>query len=129
MDDRPEQRYLVHIRLGGTVPVRDRLAKDVPGIKTILEQISSGVCQLAYSSQDGGSFGFLVRTHLHATKIIRKLESPGDSSFFPDPNKPIKSSPLSNDDQLLVLEIGDDFSSRGMGRAGTWLQRNRVEDF
>ncbi len=121
--EQDERRYLVHIRLGGDSATIDRIKSTAPEIKSILDQISAGNCQFAYASHDGATFGFLVESRMPATAILIRLESP-DKSKPADLTRTISGSPLINDDQLMVLEIGDDFSSRGMGRAGTWLQHH-----
>ena len=99
----------------------ERIRDTAPGIKDVLEGISGGNCQLAYASHDGASFGFLLSTRLTAAQIINRLESPSPDGTPPEK---LRGSSLQNDDEVLVLELGDDYFARRLGRAMTWLQRN-----
>ena len=122
--DSEQRRYLVHIRLGGSKPTLERIRETAPGIKSILEQISGGDCQLAYTSHDGSSFGFLLKTGLHATAVVRRLQGPDRDDSWAHPDEPVQGSPLRHEDQVLVIEIAEDFHGVRMGKAATWLQHN-----
>ena len=118
------RRYLVHIRIGATKPVTARLEKAAAGVKQILESlvVGAGNFQLAYISHDAASFGFFLKTTAHASTIKSQLESPGATAKNPEFRM---NPPLAGEDSILVVEVGDDFSSNeGFGKARTWLQHH-----
>ena len=97
----------------------------MPAVLKVLNEISSGRSQLAFSSHDGASFAMLTKTHLDARGIIRRIESPGekDRLYGRGPGN-LPTSPILNDDELLVIEVGEDFADRKLGKATTWLQHH-----
>lgn len=109
------RRYLVHIRLGAGKPATNRVERSAAGVKEILVRLSLGKnnCQLAYTSHDGASFGFFLKTTRYAAAIRNVLESPG-----------VGPHPLLDEDSILIVEIGEDFKGHGFSRAWTWLQHH-----
>lgn len=105
------RRYLAVFSLGDAC--RDRLAAIMPSIQRILTAAADGKIELAFRSARGDEFGFYLRSRLHPQQIMARLQSPAREAPF-----------LDNNDSLLVLEIGKDFSAFGRSRAWTWLQRN-----
>lgn len=73
------RRYLVHVRIGKGTPALNRIKIAAEGVQRVLESltIGKGNCQLAYTSHDGASFGFLIKTTRYASAIRAPLESPG----------------------------------------------------
>jgi hypothetical protein len=117
---RQTKRYLVQIKFGGDVPLRERIAQSAPVLQNHIHQLSRGEFQLAWTSDDGGSFAFLMVCDMPAGFIRGQLQSPGISGRLPREG----SALTSGGDSIMVLEIGKDFSCEGFGRAGTWLQRH-----
>ena len=126
------RRYLVHVRLGaGKPPTSYRLQTAAAGIKEILEAIAFGTgnLKLAYTSHDGATFGFLIKTYKSSDSIMAELQSPGNDSWTPLGREHKSktegiSPPLLNDDSVLIVEIGDDFIGHGFSKAWTWLQHH-----
>lgn len=122
------RRYLVHIRIGSAkTPTSSRIAEAAEGVKKVLEFLAPGKgnCQLAYTSHDGATFGFLLKTTRFAGAIRAQLESPGKSHDLLDRTpQPMIRPPLTGDDSILVVELGEDMSTLGFTRAGTWLQHH-----
>lgn len=120
-----EKRFLVHIRIGSAAPSRQRLIDACPAVKATIERLSNGNCQLAYTSSDGGTFGYLLKTSKPSAMIRAEIEGTSNKPPKYGEDEPMPpSSPLLNDDCILVLEIGEDFAGHGFSRAWTWLQRH-----
>lgn len=121
------RRYLVHVRIGKGTPALNRIKIAAEGVQRVLESltIGKGNCQLAYTSHDGASFGFLIKTTRYASAIRAQLESPGttfDKPFAePTPRIP---PPLLGEDSILVVEVGEDFNCYGFTRATAWLEHH-----
>ncbi len=109
-----DSKYLVLIKLGGDGPMLDRIRSAAPFVQSTLSSISRNDMQLAFSSDDGGTFGFLVNTGLNAGQIKSRLENPGTDG----------GTELTRDDSVMALEFGEDTSWAGFTRAGTWLQHH-----
>lgn len=122
----PTKRYLVHVKFGGDVPLRQRIIESVPTMKNHVDRLSRGKSQLAWTSDDGGSFGFFMLCDLPAGVILSQLRSPGADRWQKPGRLRNEGSALTNADSLIVLELGDTFSGDGFGRAWTWLQHNRT---
>ena len=120
----PTKRYLVHVKFGGDVPLRQRLPEAVPVLKDHVARLARAKAQLAWTSGDGGSFGFFMLCDLPAAAIRSQLQSPGVDSWQKPGRLPTEGSALTNADSIIVIEIGEDFSGEGFGRAWTWLQHN-----
>lgn len=121
------KRYLVHIRIGSGKPPLHRIKQAAAGVKEVLESLTVGTgnCKLAYTTQDGSSFGYFIKTNRHAGAIRAQLECPGnpDNHLLENP-KPHIPPPLLGEDSILVIEIGEDFSGNGFSKAWTWLQHH-----
>ncbi len=122
-----KRRYLVHIRLGKEFSLKQRIREATPGIKQIIKKLSHDEYQLAYTSGDGGTFGFLMKASCEPYVIRTQLDAPGkhrpfgleaDDQEYPD------TSPLRTDDHVLILEIGELFDGKGFSRAWTWLEHH-----
>ncbi len=116
-----EKCYLLHVNLGGK-PAKSRIAEAAQQINTLVEQLSPDH-QLAYTSGDGSTFGFFLKSSLRAGQIAHKVNSPVSNE--PNPAQVAPSSPLRNDDTLLVMEIGEDVSMVGKTRIQAWFQYHR----
>mgnify|MGYP003385860976 CR=1 FL=1 len=115
-----EKCFLIHVNLGGK-PSKARIAEAARQIKPLVSEISPDH-QLAYTSGDGSTFGFLIKSTLTANQITYRVNSPGKFETF---GSTVIPSPLLHDDSLLVLEIGDDVSGVGKTRVQAWFQHHR----
>lgn len=105
--------YFVLIKYKGDVPTIQRIRESAPLVKSAIEKLSRNDCQLVFTSDSGDCFGYLLNTNVPARVIRAELDGQTQSSG---------SSPLRTDDDVLVVEVGDDFHGRGFSRAWTWLQ-------
>jgi len=112
MDDQ-KHRFFVLVKLGGNTPIRERIASVAPKIQDQIKKASKDEFQLAFTSDGGDSFGFVLCSTLAARQIMARLKGGDDSG-----------ATLLNDDTLLVIELGDDFSGYGFSKAWTWLQHH-----
>jgi hypothetical protein len=128
------RRYLVHVRLGaGDRPTDHRIATAATSIQKILDALAPGTgnLKLAYTSHDGATFGFLIKTNQSARSILAELLSPGNDTWTglgherKSKTKGVSvSPPLLNEDSVLITEIGSDFVGQGFSKAWTWLQHH-----
>jgi hypothetical protein len=128
--------FLVHIRLGQKQPERGRIAEAAPLIQDAIQKVSKGEFQLAYTSHDGTTMGFFVRTPMAGGSIRAALEGSSRAyEYFSEKEwdaarakgeRPKLESPLSNEDSILILELGPHFTGQGFSRAQTWLQHHLV---
>ena len=105
--------YFVLIKFKGDVPTIQRIRESAPLVKSAIEKLSRNDCQLVFTSDSGDCFGYLLKTKLPAGVIRAELDGETQSS---------DTSPLRSDDNVLVVEVGEDFHGRGFSRAWTWLQ-------
>lgn len=103
------RRYLVLFQIGGTEKTLARIQQTAPGVKQALENVSGGDCQLVFASNDGGTFGFFIRSTLPTTMIRSTIETHGSTR---------------SGDSMLVLEIGEKFAGIGFSRGWNWLQHH-----
>lgn len=113
-----EKRFLVHINLGGK-PSKDRIREAATQIKAIVADLSPSH-QLAYTSGDGGTFGFFILSALKAIQLTVRINNPGTE----DSRRP---SPLRTEDSLMVVEIGTDGASIGKTRVASWFKFHRPD--
>jgi hypothetical protein len=111
--------YLLHVNLGSK-PSKARISEAATQIKSIISEISPDH-RLAYTSGDGSTFGFFLKSSLTASQICHRVNSPGGDN---DRGKVI-ASPLRHEDSVLALEIGDDVSGIGKTRVQAWFQHRR----
>lgn len=116
MIDKERVRFLVHIRLGKDVPTKERLIQTAPKIQAILREISNDEFKLAWTSADGGSFGYFLKTSLDATGISKRLISLGRYDQ--------RDNPLHSDDSMIIIELGKDLAGCGFSQGWTWLQHH-----
>jgi hypothetical protein len=116
-----EKCYLLHVNLGGK-PSKSRIAEAAQQINTLVAQLSPDH-QLAYTSGDGSTFGFFLKSSRRAGQIAHRINSPVSNDQ--DPAQAAPPSPLRNDDSLLVMEIGEDVSMVGKTRDQAWFQYHR----
>lgn len=119
---KPEKSFLIHISLSGNL-TDTRLKEAATQIKGIINELSPDN-QLAYTSGEGSTFGFLIKSRLWASQITARINSPGEDSTVLNP-APVIPSPLRPGDNLLVLEIGDDLSQIGNSKVLAWFQHHR----
>lgn len=114
------KRFLVIIQLGNTHI--DRLKSLIPTLQDALARLSTKAPEQAFRSVGADQFGYIIKTDRVPRQIKAALESPGQRL----PGKLLGPMPfLSNDDSILILELGPDFfASVGFTRVGTWLQHN-----
>src|SRR5690606_25447387 len=100
----------------------ERLADFVPKAKLVLSNLSSSVIEQAFRSMQADIFGWVIKSKRNVHQILKLLENPTD---VPYPAKPLGEPFLTNQDHILILEIGETFTStRGFSRLTTWLQRH-----
>jgi hypothetical protein len=109
--NRESARYLIVVTLGDSS--RDRLMALAPDLMNVLKGLSAGPVEQAFNSAARDVLGFLFQSKLSAHQIIAQVQSPNRVEPF-----------LNNSDNLLVVQLGDDFSGFGRSRAWTWLQRH-----
>lgn len=116
--ERPTAAYLVVIRFVGDTDkeLRARISSSGPAVKATIERISAGRCQLAFASGDGCTFGWLAQAPISAHDIMRELQGNAGPKHG--------TAPTLTDDNVLIVELGPDFSGYGLSRAWTWLQRH-----
>lgn len=97
----------------------ERLRDVVPRIQGALTKLSEGPFEQAFRSSNADLVAYGIKTKLAAGQIQAALESPGGRFDGTHP-------PLEGRDELLVLEIGADYSAgrKGFSRFLTWLQRH-----
>lgn len=116
MDDE-KKTYIAIIRIGGEpgeLMAKVRIA--APAVLKNIERISSGEFQLAFTTRDGTSFAYLLRTH-KMVGVIRALIC-GNAEIEDGP------AALRADDTILILEVGETYDGLGFSRAWTWLQHH-----
>ena len=109
-------------------PIIDRIRQHGPMIKQIMTMVSEKDAEpkLAFNSKTGETIGYLIRSQLHPGAIISQLESPGTN----DPTNPRfyrddkMTSPIQVRDRILVLELGETFSSVRYEGLLNWLKKN-----
>lgn len=114
-ETRESGAYLTVIRLSAEdMPLTQRIRETAPLVKKSIEALSGGNCQLAFTSQDGSAFGWLMRSARDAGAIARVLKGELGGG----------TAALLQSDSVLVVEIGPDFSGHGFTRAWTWIQHH-----
>jgi hypothetical protein len=92
-----------------------RIAEAASAVKYLIEQISRGNAQLAYTSHDGATFGFFANVKRNPEQIRGALYTITIPPAHCAPN-----------DNLLVLELGKQYTGTGFSCAWTWLQHHSV---
>lgn len=120
MAEKQGKRYLVVFEINPATS--ERLADFVPKAKFVLSNLSPSGIEQALRSVQADIFGWVIRSKRNVHQVLKLLESPTD---VPYPLKPLGEPFLTNQDHILVLEIGEEFTStRGFSRLTTWLQRH-----
>ena len=109
-------RFLAVIKIGQQQPSLERLREAIPTIQDALRRFSLGDLKLAFSSHDGSTFGILFKSEHHPNAIRSYLTG---SSYGTN-----HTAVILNDDNLLVVQVGELFSGWRFSRAWTWLQHN-----
>jgi hypothetical protein len=121
---RPE-RYMVVVRLSDKEePLSTRIREHVPLIMEILTRLSSRDDRpvRAFSSPTGEWFGCLLSTQWDARGIRSQIESPGSNN--PRSKEDVLPSPLQRFDEVMVVELGNDFATgRGFDAMNAWFLR------
>jgi hypothetical protein len=116
MPEKVANRFLAVIKIGQQSPTLERLRETIPAVKDALRRFSIDDLKLAFSSHDGSTFGLLFKSKYHPSAICSALTA---SSYGTD-----HTAVILNDDNLLVVEVGELFSGFHFSRAWTWLQHN-----
>jgi len=119
-----KRRYLLIVRYGPDHCDQARVESSTRGIMELIRAASAGEFQLAWSLPRGQGFGLFLRSGHDARWIYDELMTPGQHGDRRDEAQAY-SSPMREDDDMLVLEIGADAHGLGFGKAITWLQRHR----
>ena len=121
-DDLKTPRWLVIVSANPATPAR--LAQIVPALLSTLDRMAEGPVEQAFRSLHADHFGFLMRSRHKAHQINDTLRTPAKGSAWFGGEGWVEPF-LTNADQIMVLEIGDQFGgSTGFSRAFTWLQRH-----
>ncbi len=112
MNDRKRIMFAI-FRLGREANIKQRVIESAPKIKSVIESLSRNECQLAFTTSDGSTFGYLLKTSA-STQSIR-------AALFGTSDKSTGTSPLLSDDNYLIVEVGQDFDSVGFSRAWNWI--------
>ena len=124
-ENRSPERYMVVVRLSEREePLSTRIREHVPLIMEILTRLSSRDDKpvRAFSSPSGEWFGCLLSTRWDARGIRSQIESPGSSN--PRSNEDMLPSPLQRFDEVMVVELGNDFATgRGFDAMNAWFLR------
>jgi hypothetical protein len=100
----------------------DRLADAGRRLIEALESVSTEKIEMAFRSVAYDIIAYFVRSRISAHQIRAAIESPHRGRT---PQMGAKEGFLTNEDQLLVIELGDDKdATQGLSRALTWLQRH-----
>ena len=114
-------RFLVILRMGSAT--QERLGEVVRPFQEMLQWMSTEPIEQTFRSVTADIFGYVLRSRLPVGVIRANLESPGKKSWQHGPEPPVQYPFLNNEDDLLILEIGEEFSaSQGFSRVGIWLQ-------
>ncbi len=114
------RRYLVIVSLSNTTPLR--LQNLVPQLQDLLRGLSTEPIEQVFRSVNADVFGYLLRSKLVAGQVRAAIETPQRDSST---TAPIVEPVLEGGDNVLVVEVGKDFSgSQGFSRQQTWLQRH-----
>ena len=103
--------YLVQIRYGDNSPP-NRIAQSTREIQDALGRMSVAGIKTAWTSPCGKMFGIFVRSEWDARAIYSELNAPKMST----------SSPMRSDDNVLILEIGNDLGGNGFSACWSYLQ-------
>ncbi len=107
-EERVSRRYCVIIQLAKSSNL-ERLAEAVPWLKAMVERWSKGEMEQLCRSNDGQLFGYLFRTTKPEQMLVSEFE---------------KSPGTTNNDSLIVFEVGEKSSGTGFSRAAAWLQHH-----
>lgn len=124
-----KRKYLIQMRFAADHSDKARVVETVPQIKRIVEKISDSDCVLVWTATDGASFAYFANCERDSRWIVNELMSPGQHgnqfsmNRTDSPARKAEPSPMRTGDDLLVLEIGEDFTANGYSKGGTWLQR------
>lgn len=109
MSDTVPARYIVIIQFDKTDKSLERLGQAATAVKQVIEQASGGEYEVAFTSADGKTMGFVMKSGKHPNIVRAALETnPGTRG----------------QDSFLILELGEQFTGHGFSRAWTWLQHH-----
>lgn len=111
--ERPPRFYLIHIRMDD----RNYSAQRAREIHEDIKGFTNSMCQLAYTTHDARSFGFIVKTDKPAAVMAAMLDG---TEWWKE-----RSAILLNDDKFLIVEIGEEYAERGFSVASNWIKHNQ----
>ncbi|WP_147430910.1 hypothetical protein [Oceanibaculum indicum] len=100
------KKYIVIVQLRSDSDIQ-RIANDCPKIIELIKGMCRNDCEQVFRSPDGTLFAYFVKTSSPSVFFRAEFE---------------KHHATTNDDKIIVLEVGEDFSAIGFSRAWTWLQ-------
>lgn len=109
MSDMVPARYIVLIQFDKTDDSLERLGEAATGIKNVIEQVSKDEYDVAFTSADGKTMGFVMKSGKHPNVIRAALET---------------NEGTRRGDSFLVLELGEQMGGIGFSRCLTWLQHH-----
>lgn len=105
-----EKVFLIIVELGNSSNMQ-RIAKDIPGILSVFKRLSNGLPEQVFRSDNGRLFGYFTKSKKSINFFRAEFE---------------KSGSTINEDTILVLEVGEQFTGLGFSRAWTWLQHKAL---
>lgn len=92
---------------------KTRIIESAKSLQLVMKSCFADAFKTAFFTQN--SIGFFVRTAMHPNAINAALVSPDRERVR------LFGDPIITGDELLILEIGDEFSVLNLGAAQGWL--------
>jgi hypothetical protein len=105
------KRYFIYVHFRDSSKMR--LVASAKSLQLVMKAYFSDAFKVAFMTQD--AIGFFVKTSMHPHGINDALVSPDQKKVN------LIGDPIVSEDELLVLEIGDEFSVKNLGSAQGWL--------
>jgi len=106
-----EKRFFIYVHFRDAS--KNRIVESAKSLQSVMKSCFSDAFKTAFFTQD--SIGFFVRTAMHPNAINSALVSPDTDRLR------LFGDPIVTGDELLILEIGNEFSALNLGAAQGWL--------
>lgn len=111
-----DHKYLVYVDLRDNS--KERIRKSVTVLNDVMTALFGTNFKLAATSNDASVLTFLVKTTMNAHAINAALMSPEVKGMR------LWGDPLTTSDRLMVLELGEQYSTFGLSPVDGWLNAN-----
>lgn len=108
-----KSKFLIMIQFGPSSDYKIKIREITPKVLKACKQLSNNDLQLAYSAADGSAFGVFITCDRKSGYICAAISGDTERDW---------GCYLSNDDSIVVTELGHDFGGRGAVKAWNWLQ-------